>query len=354
MRTRALITSFLLPLAATLTAAASPASAQPAPVAQPAPAPAAQPAPAAAAAPPSPKDVERATAHFLKGSELFAAKKYELALAEFQASYAAVASPNSRLYVARSLELLGKHRAAYVEFEKVEAEASARAAAEPKYAPTAETARTERAEIAAKLAWLTVRVRGAGDDARVQVGGAVVAREAWEQPVAVEPGEIVVSVDAPPNPSVSQTLTLQAGERREVELDVTPKVAAAPPAPTAAPVSAQSGDRASTLRIASFVAGGVGVVGLGLFIGAGASANSTYSDLESACGNRPCPDSRQGDIDSGKSMQTLANVGLVIGGVGLGAGVTLFLLSRSSSKTADAVASHLVLAPGYGGLRGEF
>jgi uncharacterized membrane protein YdfJ with MMPL/SSD domain len=110
----------------------------------------------------------------------------------------------------------------------------------------------------------------------------------------------------------------------------------------------------STLRTAAFVAGGVGVVGLGLFIGAGTSANATYSDLEDACGNRPCPVSRQGDIDSGKTMQTLANVGLVVGGVGLGAGVTLFLLSRSSSKTTEAVASHLVLAPGYGGIRGAF
>lgn len=342
MRTRAFITSLLLLTAPIVSTAAGQSTALAQPAVQP------------AAPQPTQEQVKQATAHFMKGNELFAAKKFELALAEFKASYAAVPSPNSLLYVARSLEQLGQRRAAHAEFGKVVEQAEARAAAEPKYAPTAASARSEQAELAAKLAWLTVHVRGASESATLRVGSDVIAREAWQQPLAVDPGEVTLVVDAPPNPSVSQTITVQAGDKRDVELDASPKLAAAPPAAPPESAPAASTNSASTLRTAAFVAGGVGVVGLGLFIGAGASANGTYSDLEDACGSRPCPASRQGDIDSGRSMQTLANVGLVVGGVGLGSGVVLFLLSRRSPKAAEAVASHVVVAPGYGGVRGTF
>lgn len=340
MRTRALITSLLLLTAPLMSTVVNPTSAL------------AQPAPAQ----PTQDEIKQATAHFTKGSELFAAKSFEQALTEFKASYAVVASPNSLLYVARSLEQLGQHRAAYAEFGKVIEQAEARAAAEPKYAPTASTARTEQTELAAKLAWLTVHVRGAGESASLRVGGELIARDAWQQPLAVDPGQVTLVVDAPPNPSVSQTVTVQAGDKREIDLDASPKpdAAAAPLAPAEQAPAASQSSSSSTLRTAAFVAGGVGVVGLGLFIGAGVSANGTYSDLEEACGNRPCPASMQGDIDSGRSMQTLANVGLVVGGLGLGAGVTLFLLSRRSSSAAETVASHLIVAPGYGGVRGTF
>jgi hypothetical protein len=301
----------------------------------------------ATAATPSPAAVKEATAHFQKGTDLFNAKKLDEALTEFRASYAAVASPNSHLYIARSLAQLGKAREAYAEFDKVAIEAQARAAEEPKYAPTAETAKLERDELAAKIALVTVTVSGAAPGATLRVGDQTIPEDAWGKPVPVDPGPVTIAVEAPPNAPVSQTVTVAAGDKRDVTLDATPKVAEVPP--PAAPASSPN----KTLRTAAFVAGGVGVIGLGVFAVAGISANATYSDLKDSCGG-PCPASKQGDVDSGKTKQTIANVGLVVGGVGLGTGVALFLLSRSGSKKAEAVGSHLVVGPTYGGVRGAF
>jgi hypothetical protein len=94
-------------------------------------------------------------------------------------------------------------------------------------------------------------------------------------------------------------------------------------------------------------------------------ANSTYSDLEEKCAG-PCPADSQDDldqIDSGRTQQTLANVGLVVGIVGIGAGVTLFVLSlggkSSEAKTGQAHLApvrkpELVVGPGFTGVRGKF
>jgi hypothetical protein len=106
------------------------------------------------------------------------------------------------------------------------------------------------------------------------------------------------------------------------------------------------------------VAAGVGVAGLGLFTVAGIMANSTYSDLSESCGG-PCPPDRQGDVDAGKTEQTLANIGLIVGAVGLAAGATLFVLSVTGGESeptdeGSAPSSQLVVGPGYAGLRSSF
>ena len=121
----------------------------------------------------------------------------------------------------------------------------------------------------------------------------------------------------------------------------------------------------SKLRPWAYVAGGVGVAGLAVFTIAGLVSQSTYSDLEDSCGNGPC--SSQDDIDkidSGRSQQTIANVGLVVGLLGIGAGVTLFVLSlggnKSEAKTGQARAlpptpkPELYIGASHAGLRGKF
>jgi hypothetical protein len=100
------------------------------------------------------------------------------------------------------------------------------------------------------------------------------------------------------------------------------------------------------------VAGGVGVAGLAMFTIFGLMDNSTYSDLKNACPGNMCPPDKQSQIDSGRTQQTLANVGLVVGALGLAGGATLFALSLSS-KPSTAPSTALVAAPGFVGLRGS-
>jgi hypothetical protein len=106
------------------------------------------------------------------------------------------------------------------------------------------------------------------------------------------------------------------------------------------------------LRTAAFVAGGVGVVGLATFVIFGALEKSTYNDLQDACHGGPCPPERADDISTGRSRQTIANVGLVAGLVGAAAGAVLFVVS-APSKTSSSASASVVVAPGFVAVRGS-
>jgi hypothetical protein len=79
---------------------------------------------------------------------------------------------------------------------------------------------------------------------------------------------------------------------------------------------------------------------------------STYDDLKSTCQSGPCPPSRADDIAKGRSQETIANVGLAIGLVGVAAGVVLYLTSIPPKAPASARAG-IVVAPGFVGVRGS-
>jgi hypothetical protein len=110
----------------------------------------------------------------------------------------------------------------------------------------------------------------------------------------------------------------------------------------------------SALRPAGIIVGSVGVAGFVMFAVAGSMSKATYSSLEKDCGAGPCPSSRAEDISAGRTQQTLANVGLVIGAVGVAAGATLLVLSMGKNKSAPAATTGLVVGPGYVGVNGTF
>ena len=104
------------------------------------------------------------------------------------------------------------------------------------------------------------------------------------------------------------------------------------------------------MRTAAFIAGGVGVAGFALFTIAGLGAKSTFNRMSDVCGSAGCSDPGQIDeIDKGRSQQTLANVGLAVGVVGLAAGATLFILSRNPNGDPAATVAVSGL-PGGGAL----
>lgn len=124
-----------------------------------------------------------------------------------------------------------------------------------------------------------------------------------------------------------------------------PTTAPPPSATTEAPPPAPN-----TMRTVGFVGAGVGgamVIG-GLVTGL--MAKSKESSVKDACvdspsGGKLCPQSKQGDLDSAKSLATLTNV-LMIGGVVVaGAGVTLIVMNPNKEGTAAAFAPTLKLSP---------
>jgi hypothetical protein len=164
-----------------------------------------------------------------------------------------------------------------------------------------------------------------------------------------------VVVATPGRAPVQTTVTVAAAERKSIDVDAAASGDGSAVSGATAPSPAEgsgSSDR-SRLRPYAYVAAGVGVVGLATFFIAGAAANSKYSDLQSSCPNNACPPAKADEISGGKTAQTIANVGLVFGVLGAGAGVTLYVLSMPR-RSADTVQASLVVGPSWLGLRGAF
>lgn len=300
----------------------------------------------------TPAQRELAQKRFLRGKELQAAGKCDAALGELQASFDVVASPNTRLVIARCLREMGKVVLAYAELGRAAVEAKEQATEDARYEKTAEAATAERADLATKLGFVSLKVKNADANATLRVGGEDVPRAGWSEPIPVAPGETEIVLEAPARSPVRKSVTVQAGDKPSVELDGADGAPApAPPADTPAKLS--TSDR-SSLRPLAYVAGGVAVVGLGTFAIAGLLSNGTYSDLESACPNGACPKAREEDISRGKTEQTLANVGLVVGLVAATAGITLFFVSKPKADApAPTVGNTTRFVAGPGSLRLE-
>jgi len=308
----------------------------------------------------TPVQREQAQSKFMKGKDLFGQKKYPQALAEFQASHEIVASPNARLFIARTLREMGKLVEAYVEFGRTEIEAKELAPQDSRYQKTAESALTERKEIEPKLAFVTVTIKGAADTTSLKIAGEEVKRAGWNEPAPIVPGSAEVVIETPGKPTVRRMVTLAAGEKTAVDVDATtgeakggtpvgPEVPTPVKAPEA-PVTPDTGDH--DYRTYAYVAGGIGAAGLITFGVFGALAANRYSSIKDECGGKPCPESKRSDVEGGKTQQTIANIGLVIGIIGVGTGVTLFLLSKPK-KPSEGV-TQAVIGPSFVGLSGTF
>jgi hypothetical protein len=302
---------------------------------------------------------EQAQARFSRGKSLYEAGKFEDAATEFGASNEIVASPNARLYYARALREAGHLVRAYVELGRTEVEAREHAKEDGRYAKAAATAAAERAALKLKLGFVTVHVDNATDDTRLTVGGEEIKRAGWAEPAPVAPGSSEVVLETPGRAPSRQTITVKAGHTENLTIDaMAGGVATTSPAANSSSASASSSasgapfDR-TTLRPYAYVAGGVAAAGFLTFVVAGVLSNGTYGDLQSKCGSGPCSSSFSDEISKGKTEQTIANVGLVLGVLGAAAGGTLFVLSMPKSQTSSASISPAV-SLGWVGMKGSF
>lgn len=113
------------------------------------------------------------------------------------------------------------------------------------------------------------------------------------------------------------------------------------------------------LRIGSYVALGVGAVGLGLGTVFAIQAQNHYKEGNDLCPSFPCGltqanyDKRDQAGKDGDSAKTISLVGFVAGGVAVATGVTLFVLSRKSKSEAVA-STALYVGPGSLNMAGSF
>jgi hypothetical protein len=289
----------------------------------------------------SEEQVAQASDHYLKAKEAFEASNFEAALQGFRASHAIVASPNARYMIVASLSELGRNVEGYREAEAGIPEAEAAALTDEKYNTTLKDLTNAKEKLRAKIGMLTVNVTAQTDaSATLAIDGATVEPQKWGTAIPVAPGPHTVSLTG----HDAQTVNVDPGGDASVEF-ATPT-----PEPTAT-VDVSTGDSnwfIENRRIFAYALGGVGVVGMGLFGVFGGLALSKQGDLDDTCtANKQCPTDSQGDIDDGQTFQVVANTMLVVGAVGLAAGVGLFVwdvLDEPSSEEGDELATLRVQA----------
>lgn len=279
---------------------------------------------------------EQAQALFAKGKKAYDENRLPEALESFKGSIEIVQSPNARLYVARTLREMGRLVEAYAEFGRTMAEAKEHEHEDGRYGKAAQAAEAERNELAKKLGFVRLGIRGANDDAKLTVGGAEVVRAGWVEPIPVMPGNVDIVLNQGTTP-VTKQAKVSAGQTVDVTLEATPTGDQPPPPPP--PVVTPEGGGSTIPWRPMWIAGyGVGALGLGMFAIAGSLSNGTYSDVKAACGTSPCPASQASLVSRGQREQTIANVGLVLGLIGVAAGTTFLVLDLTSRKSAPAAA----------------
>jgi len=335
-------------------------------------------------------DEQRAAARSLAtdGATAFSEGRFKEAVDLFARAETLMHAPPHLLFQARAHERLGqlvRAREAYLKIIKETLPSNA-----PKAFKDAQAAaNTEVQVIEPRIAGLTIRVEGAGaaTDVAVILDGTTVPSVLIGIAQPIDPGTHRVEAGATGLRAPSEPVTLIEGEKKTVVLKLEPAPGAAPlvapaaaagataaPPPGAAPAPADSvksspasdsGDAKSDgngMRIGSYIAFGVGVVGLAggtVFTLQSSSKRKDADEKYAACGGAACTNGNplSAEVDQldrdADSAQTLAIVGFAIGGVGIATGVTLFLLSSGGDDEKQASLSPWV-GLGSAGVRGTF
>jgi hypothetical protein len=310
--------------------------------------------------PPAPAEAPAAAnALFRRAQALYEKREYAAALPMFRELSASVGSPIARLYVALCLRELGELPEAYDELGAVIAEVSARAEKEPRALATRDAAAGERAALEKRIGRVVVTVPNAPAGVEVRVAGKPLAPARLGTPIALLPGAVTVTATAPGRVPARRDLTLAAGALETVTLSLDAPAPAAAPAPLAprAPVAPASRPFFSRLTPLQWAGAGVAVIGVGGFVTAavaGALANARFHEVRDACGGMRCVDPAEIDrIDGGRHLDTVANVHLVVGVVGVVAGGAMIFFGRPRARAA-APSIGLAPTPGGGVLSGRF
>lgn len=296
----------------------------------------------AVAKPTSAQATDAATAQVLfdDAKRLMVAAKFADACPKFLASNRLDPKVGTLLNLADCYEKTGQTASAWARF--LESKTMAERAGQT----DRETyARDRAAALVNKLSKLTISIsveaRGL-PGIEVRRDGILVDAAVLDVPAPVDPGAHVISASAPGRRAWSTKIQVRANAAQEaVEV---PELERAPLEDGQKPLAVQK-TPGSTQRTLALVAGGVGVVGVGLGSVLGLIAISKWSDAKKGCDNTGCDSA---SISEGQSAETLANVstvGFIVGALGLGGGAYLWLTAPRQPPESKASAYRWRCAP---------
>ncbi len=276
---------------------------------------------------------------FKQAQEHFDDAQYEQALELARKAHEATGSPNARLYVARSLKGLGRFDEAYDEMAATLDDAAEKAKEEPKYISTRDAAAAELALLKRKIGKVIVAIVEPPPGVKVTLNGKLLDAERVGDPIATLPGDSIIVVEANGHQRYERTIQVGAGDTKTIAVRLVEEEGEPEPPPVEPPKRDPGSSSGGISKTWGYIGLGVGAAGLATFTVFALSAKSTHDTLDEECGGR-CTDPKfQDDVDSGKRAQTIANIGLGVGVVGLAAGATVLLLGGSDKEPSPPAAA---------------
>jgi hypothetical protein len=306
-------------------------------------------------------DLARSVA--VTGREAFNAGDYETALALFRRAFTLYPAPTVVLYEARTLEKMGlllEAADAYVRTTQTPMPSDAPG----QFAEAIAAARQEERALRTRIPTLTLQVAGvsANDpNLEVSINGRAIGAAQLGQAQRLNPGTYRIKGSIGGERSDIAEVVLAEGQKASVALNLAAP-SLSPPAPIVIhPASVTMTDErpaspGDNLRLAAYVSGGVGLVGLGGGIVTGMMAVKKHREAESQCQDNNCdPDGPgPGLVKDFESMRTVSTVFYGVGAAGLAAGIVFWLVAPSASDASQARAIQPWLGARTLGIQGAF
>jgi hypothetical protein len=319
------------------------------------------------------------------GGDAFDAGKYAEAADLFERAERLMHAPPHLLYAARSHVKLGHLVEARELYLTLTRERLPDSAPRP-FRDAQNMGEKELAEVEPRLAYVSVVVQpGAGaTSVRVTRNGEPVPAELLGVPAPVNPGEYSYQAFADGMESNSTTVKLREGTRETVLLTLRdiPGATKNKPAPAGSPAAGtstaggsltttpppsdggESGGGGRPLLVGSIAGFGVaiagGVVGTLFLIKSGETSDESNAKFKACNPIMMCPvgSDLAKEIDGidadARTQQAIGITGLVVGGVGLAAGVTLLIMDQNRSTVTSSRGVTPVIGLNYWGVAGRF
>ena len=295
---------------------------------------------------------ERATAEalFRDARTLMNKKDYAKACRKLEESQRLDPQGGTLLNLAVCHAREGRTASAWVELQE-----AAEIARNAKRRDRVRLAEKELKQIEGKLSRLTIEVP---DQARlpgleIHRGMETLGEGTWGTAIPVDPDtELALEAGASGYRPWKLTVTLKPAEQKTV---VIPRLEKLPPPPkkphraSAAELRAEEEKKErETLRTVAYIAGGVGIVGVGVGSYFGLRAMSKESESEDHCDGSLCDPEGLDLSEQADRAATISNVAFGTGLVGLGVGTYLFLISQPPAEkrpAGDSASSRLSVVP---------
>lgn len=282
---------------------------------------------------------------FREGRALMAAGNFATACPKFEESNRVDPKLGTLLNLALCHEKSGRTASAWAEY--AEAASLAARAGQPN---REKVAREHAAALEPSLSHVIIDA-DPKSDAVVALDDQPIGPAAYRSPIPIDPGAHVLRATAPGATPFEQSFRVAQGAPV-----ATLKVPALAPAPAAAPVSTEApppaeGHRGG-LRKGGFIAGGAGLVLVGLGSYFGVRAFSDKNTAENECGATFCTPAGNSATSSMKTDETLSTVGVIAGLAAVGSGAYLVLSNRGETVGASG-AVRMTFGLGGPGLKAQ-